>query len=178
MAYLLPTSVFDNVYRIIAADYVKDTVVNTAIQALVNRTEWLKDRLATEDAKWDLKPKGTCQPFIPEVMGADIATWLAAHPKWAKLNNTLVADIEGRAIAVASATHAAGAQFGSDDAVVVSHSHTVTAHNQNALADSTSGGDIKPAAGDQTLTTSTSGVSGVNKNIQRTQYLNWIVKTS
>lgn len=77
-------------------------------------------------SKWSNFPIGYCQPFIPGIMGTDITTWLAAHTGWAKLTNTQVAGIEGRAMAVSSSTHAGNSQAGSDDAVTVAHIHTGT----------------------------------------------------
>lgn len=86
----------------------------------------LNQNNASQDAKWEALPVGYTQPFIQAAMGSSISTWLANHPNWARVTNSLVADIEGRVIAVSSAAHTAGTQYGSDDAIVVSHTHTGT----------------------------------------------------
>lgn len=82
--------------------------------------------VTSEDAKWAAFPIGYTQPFIQAIMGSTITTWLANHTDWAKLTNTQVADIEGRAMAVSSSTHAGGTQGGGDDAIVPYHTHTGT----------------------------------------------------
>ncbi len=91
----------------------------------------LNPSTTNETAKWSWFPIGNVQPFLPGPMGATLTGWLANHPGWAKLTNSVVSDIEGRAMAVSSATHAGGTQAGSDDAIVPLHTHTATvdAHN-------------------------------------------------
>ena len=46
MANLTPQDSFDNVYQVVSTDKVNATVFNTVIQALLNRTEWLKNKIA------------------------------------------------------------------------------------------------------------------------------------
>lgn len=169
--------------------------------------------------KWDSFPVGTCQPFVPSVMGSDIATWLAAHPNWDKLDNAIIADIEGRAMAVASGTYVDGTQAGNDNAIIPYHTHTATqsSHTHTATqaphahtyidtqqTDDTSGSltmQVQAGTANQyqigtSSTTATAqptigisneqpaisinyeGVSTVNQNIQRTQYLSWIIKVA
>ena len=96
-----------------------------------NKAVLMNPSTTNDDAKWSAFPIGYCQPFIPGIMGTTLAAWLATHTQWAKLTNTQVAGIEGRAMAVSSATHLGNTQAGSDDAVVVAHTHTgtVAAHN-------------------------------------------------
>jgi hypothetical protein len=85
----------------------------------------------SNDAKWAAFPVGYVQPFIPQVMGTTLALWLAVHTDWRKLTNTQVPDIEGRAMAVSSATHLGNTQTGADDSIVPAHDHTgtVAAHS-------------------------------------------------
>ena len=86
----------------------------------------------SNDAKWAAFPVGYTQPFLEAAMGTTITAWLATHTDWARLGG-----IEGCAMAVASSTHAAGSTFGSDDAVVPSHTHagsTVASHNHPGSA--------------------------------------------
>lgn len=79
----------------------------------------------TEAEKWDLYfPVGHKEPFIPEIMG-DLQEWLVAHPKWAVLNNDVVADIEGRVLGVASAGLPAGTRIGSPNSTLPWHGHAV-----------------------------------------------------
>jgi hypothetical protein len=98
----------------------------------------LNPNKTSQAAKWAAFPIGYTQPFIPAIMGSDITTWLAAHTGWAKLTNTQVADIEGRAMAVSSSTHAGVTQAGADDGSTIAHTHTgaVAAHNHAGSYDS------------------------------------------
>jgi hypothetical protein len=103
----------------------------------------LNQSFSSNDSKWDLLPLGYCQPFIPQIVGTTLALWLTAHPKWAKLTNTQVPLIEGRAMAVSSATALGNTQAGSAISGTGLHTHTATipAH---AHAGSTVGAHTHP----------------------------------
>lgn len=149
---------------------------------------------------WDDYPIGHAQPYIETVIGVDIGTFLAAHPKWSSLTSlpwlnlghTVTGDsLKGRAMAVASATHIAQSQSGSDDAIVVAHTHTSVPHNHavtdNANSDAGSGylvvGGLNPegtppTTDNTTVIINSTGGPSTDANIQRTQYLDWIIKVS
>lgn len=173
--------------------YWSNTIDNNTTNPDAGGANWVDfSPIPTNAAKWDAMPVGACQPFLPWLFGSDIATWLAAHPTWEKLDNSLFYDIEGRVMAVASGSHAAGSQAGSDDSVVVSHTHSITDPGHNHTFQHVGGTDNDVAFGtgylvDELVNTGASttgisinstGVSGTNANIQRTQYFDWIVKVA
>ena len=178
--------------------YWSNTVDNNTSNPDTGGAGWVDFSPETTDAaKWDAMPVGTAQPFVESVMGVPIATWLAAHPKWDKLNNAIVSGIEGRAMAVAGNGHAASTQAGSDDAIVVSHTHTATqeSHSHANVPLYMPEGDVdrgletgsslfsiddtgNTSSATPAITVESAGVSGTDKNIQRTQYLDWIIKVA
>ena len=104
-------------------------------------------------------------------------------------------DLRDRFVVGAGSTYAVNATGGSANAVVVSHTHTLTdpghnhtilVNNQSNVNDSTSGGDNRPATGTSTLTTNsnttgitmaTAGVSGTNANLPPYYALCYIMKS-
>ena len=104
-------------------------------------------------------------------------------------------DLRNRFVVGATSTYAVGATGGSADAIVVSHTHTITdpghthtdtINAQTNVNDSTSGGDLRPAAGTSTITTNssttgitinTTGSSGTNANLPPYYALCYIMKT-
>jgi len=104
-------------------------------------------------------------------------------------------DLRNRFVVGAGSTYAVGATGGSADAIVVSHTHTVTdpghthtatVNAQTNVQDSTSGGDTRPASGTSTLTTNsnttgisinTTGSSGTNANLPPYYALCYIMKS-
>jgi microcystin-dependent protein len=103
-------------------------------------------------------------------------------------------DLRNRFVVGATSTYAVGATGGSADAIVVSHTHTLTdpghvhtisVNNQSNVNDSTSGGDNRPATGTSTLTTNSNttgitmasaGSSGTNANLPPYYALCYIMK--
>ena len=104
-------------------------------------------------------------------------------------------DLRDRFVVGAGSTYAVNATGGSANAVVVSHTHTLTdpghnhtisVNNQSNVNDSTSGGDNRPSTGSSTLTTNsnttgitmaTAGVSGTNANLPPYYALCYIMKS-
>lgn len=154
--------------------------VLAAIQALIvsiGSEHFVASGAVSESAKWDSYAIGHMQPFDHVLLGS-ITTWLAAHPKWRKVNNSVFADIEGRALAVASSTHAAGSQFGDDDAVVVEHTHPYNDKGEWGGGSGTGPVVLEGGANNRNTGNASDGMSGIDKNIQRTQYFDWIQKFS
>jgi microcystin-dependent protein len=103
-------------------------------------------------------------------------------------------DLRNRFVVGATSTYAVGATGGSADAIVVSHTHTLTdpghvhtisVNNQSNTNDSTSGGDNRPLTGTSTLTTNSNttgitmasaGSSGTNANLPPYYALCYIMK--
>jgi microcystin-dependent protein len=103
-------------------------------------------------------------------------------------------DLRNRFVVGATSTYAVGATGGSADAIVVSHTHTLTdpghnhtttVANQNGQNGSISGGGSFPAVGSSTITSSTSttgitvsttGSSGTNANLPPYYALCYIMK--
>ena len=87
----------------------------------------------TEDQKWDLMPVGTVMPFVENVVGTAINTWLTAHPHWRfigaidflDLAHTLPGSaLDGRLVAINGNGHAKYTTAGSDNSTLVSHTHS------------------------------------------------------
>lgn len=128
-----------------------------------------------------------------------IAMWsgsIATIPAgWLLCNGTSgTPDLRDRFIVGAGSTYAVGATGGSADAIVVSHTHsitdpghnhTVTVGNQSAVNGSVSGGGSIAVPGNNTYTTAsnttgitvaTTGVSGTNANLPPYYALCYIMK--
>jgi microcystin-dependent protein len=128
-----------------------------------------------------------------------IALWsgsIATIPAgWLLCNGTSgTPDLRNRFVVGAGSTYAVAATGGSADAIVVSHTHSVTdsghthtvsVNNQNGQNGTVSGGGSLPAVGTQTLTTAssvtgisinTTGSSGTNANLPPYYALAYIMK--
>ena len=160
----------------------------TPVTMIISAAYW-DNTIQKGGIDWNDYPKGHCQPFFASIVGVSLSTFLATYTNWRKLDNTQISDIEGRAMAVSSASHLTGTQSGSDDAIVVQHNHTSPPHNHavtnNANSDAGSGylvvGGLNPegtppTTDDTTITINNTGSSGTNANIQRTHYIDWIIK--
>jgi hypothetical protein len=142
---------------------------------------------------WNDYPKGHCQPFFASIVGMSLSTFLATYTNWRKLDNTQISDIEGRAMAVSSSSHVSDSQTGSDDAIVPLHNHGTTelphshgAKSHDAIGPALGFSRYNSASSSEDIyytelattgiTINNAGEPITNKNIQRTQYQDWIIK--
>ncbi len=109
MANLTPADSFDNVYQLVPTDKSLASVFNTVIQALLNRTQYLKNRL----------------PIGIIVTWGGSADAIPSH--WALCDGTNgTPDLRDRFIMGSGGSHALGSIGGSADAIVPYHNHNIT----------------------------------------------------
>jgi hypothetical protein len=108
VANLTAVDSFDAVYKVVSTDKVTDGVFNTVIQALLNRTQFVRNRL----------------PVGMIAMWSGAVNTIPAH--WALCDGTNgTPDLRGGFVVGAGGDYAVTARGGSADAVVVAHGHEV-----------------------------------------------------